>query len=252
MRNSCTTSSGILILKYTIQTAIRRSAAISVGLISSSASIVAKTVRSQTRSRQVLAMACTSVQGATQRDVLVVAGALWTPYNAGRCKYCLLIIIGLCGRFRVLVLTYLTRSEASKFCLSFQCSYSLKSSHRSRVWRDNATCVFEAGTTIQKWRAERSANKVRDLSYLCPDLYLRLCGRAQPNVTQRHGLIHHPMPSFCTAENVTKVAVWSTLLRVVSTHQKQSYSTKCRETKVHSTTFISPGESLSRQTRRRY
>lgn len=112
-------------MKYTIQAATQRSAAISVVLISSSASFVAKIVRSQKRNHQVLAMACISVQGATQRDVLAVVKGLWNPYNLGPFKYCMLIIIGLCGRFGVLVLTYLTRSETSKFCLSFRCSNSL-------------------------------------------------------------------------------------------------------------------------------
>lgn len=119
MRKSCIISYGILITKYTTQKAIPRSAAISVVLTFSSASFAAMTVHSQTRNRRTSVTACISAPGATQRDGLAVVGGLWNLCNAGPCKSCTLIIIGLCGHLEVLALRYLPRLDSSKFFLSF-------------------------------------------------------------------------------------------------------------------------------------
>jgi len=114
MQNSWIMSYVILITIYMIQRATLRSAAISVVLISLSASFVAKIVRSLSRTHQVSATACTSAQDAMQKDALVAVGGLWNRCSAGPCKSCMGITIGLCEHLEVLMLSHLTKSETSK------------------------------------------------------------------------------------------------------------------------------------------
>ena len=59
-----------------------------------------------------------SVQDAMQKDVLAVVVRLWNLCSAGPCKFYMAIIIGQCVHSKVLALTYLMSSRASKFYLA--------------------------------------------------------------------------------------------------------------------------------------
>jgi hypothetical protein len=110
-------------------------------------------------------MGCTSVQGAVWKDALAVAGDVWNPCSAGPCKFYMAIIIGLCARSKVAVLTYLTKSRTGEFYLSSIVHYIFtlnRLTNSSGILNNNVTSVFEAGIAIQQWRAE--VNKVWDLS----------------------------------------------------------------------------------------
>jgi hypothetical protein len=151
---------GTSVTTYTIQRVTLRSAATFVVPTSLLASFVANIVHPRPKAHRASVMGCIFVQGAVWKDALAVVGDLWRPCSAGPCKFYMAIIIGLCARSKVAVLTYLTKSRTGEFYLSFIVHYICtlnRLTHSSGI-----SSVFEAGIAIQQWRAE--VNKVRDLS----------------------------------------------------------------------------------------
>jgi hypothetical protein len=106
--------------------------AISVVPTSSLASFAARVVHLQPRIHplQVSAMAFTSVQVAMRKDVLVAASVPWILCSAGPCKFCILIITGLCKPSRASVWINSPRSTSSKVIfLSLHHLYTYTPSH---------------------------------------------------------------------------------------------------------------------------